>query len=161
MSIFNFWIKRSVLFANFKIKILISKILLETLLLKKHSTIFWYLLRFCPYTRPKFVYMEICTMWPFNYFVEYNLGMSFQYSIKYPANTTSQQRLCHVTTWQRRCNDVVRTLCVCWVMVCWVYSFESKAILMNARNIHFHDEIRRYQEIFIFLSYQKTFLGTQ
>ena len=26
---------------------------------------------FCLYTRPKFVYMEICTMWPLNYFVEY------------------------------------------------------------------------------------------
>ena len=24
-----------------------------------------------PYIRPKFVYMEICTMWPLNYSVEY------------------------------------------------------------------------------------------
>ena len=27
-----------------------------------------------PYTRPKFVNMEICTMWPLNYFVEYSFG---------------------------------------------------------------------------------------
>ena len=29
------------------------------------------LLWFCPYTRPKFVNMEICTIRPLNYFVEY------------------------------------------------------------------------------------------
>ena len=32
-------------------------------------------------------------------------------------HTTSQQRRCNVTTLQRRCNDVVRTLCVCWVYI--------------------------------------------
>ena len=29
-------------------------------------------------------------------------------------HTTSQQRRCNVMTLQRRCSDVVRTLCVCW-----------------------------------------------
>ena len=29
--------------------------------------------------------------------------------------TASSQRRCNVTTLQPRCNDVVRTLCVCWV----------------------------------------------
>ena len=30
-----------------------------------------------PYIRTKFVYMEICTMWPLNYSVEYILETSY------------------------------------------------------------------------------------
>ena len=47
------------------------------------------------------------------------LGRSRQ---TYIAVTTSLECRCNVTTLQRRCNDVVATLCVCWVYSNWADS---------------------------------------
>ena len=43
---------------------------------------------------------------------------------------TSLKRRCNVTTLQRRCNDVIATLCVCWVHV------SRKKYLASARQIN-------------------------
>ena len=32
---------------------------------------------------------------------------------------------------------------------------------MSTQNIRFHDKIRKFPEIFVFLSYRKNFVGTQ
>ena len=55
---------------------------------------------------------------------------------KYPSKyTTSQQRLYNVVTLQRRCNDVVATLCVCWAVVTGLYrSGRLSAIFNKADN---------------------------
>ena len=37
----------------------------------------------------------------------------------------------------------------------------DKAILMRTHNIQFHDKIRKFPKIFVFLSYWKNFIGTQ
>ena len=43
-----------------------------------------------------------------------------------------------------------------------MYSLESPgAILMSSHNVQFHDKIRKFPEIFVFLSYRRNFKGTQ
>ena len=37
----------------------------------------------------------------------------------------------------------------------------DEAILMSTHNIQFHDKIRKFPKIFVFLSYWKNFVGTQ
>ena len=48
-------------------------------------------------------------------------------------HTTSLQHRCNVTTLQRRCNDVVATLCVCWVSYLELCLKGSFAICRNSR----------------------------
>ena len=37
----------------------------------------------------------------------------------------------------------------------------DKAILMSTYNIHFHDKIRKFPLIFVFMSYRKNFVGSK
>ena len=37
----------------------------------------------------------------------------------------------------------------------------ASMILMSTHNLQFHDKIRKFPQIFVFLSYRKNFVGTQ
>ena len=61
-----------------------------------------------------------------------NLGVSFRSSVKY------------------------------WYVECTNLNCLSEAVLIiSTHNIQFHDKIRKFLKTFVFLSYQKNFLGTQ
>ena len=48
-----------------------------------------------------------------------------------------------------------------WYVVCTYQNPLDEAILMRTHNIQFHDKIRRFPQIFVFLSYRKSFIRTQ